>query len=148
MWWVSFGMLLCGALLGASITLGVPRLSRKFVYVVAGLMTAGCLGALGLVVQPHADHTTSMPCFMYGTGVSAVAMVALGLISGSVWRRFPDPTFVLAMGATGVGLAALHVHCPGVDALHLFGFHLGPLVVIYALSHFVLRARERILRDD
>lgn len=147
LWVASFGLLLTGSLLGASLTIGVPHISRSLVYVMAGLMVAGCLGALYLVVDLAAPASTGMPCFMYGTGVSAVAMVGLGLISGGVWRRFPDPSFVLALGATGVGLAALHIHCPGVDALHLFGFHLGPLVVVYLLAFFALRLRSRILAD-
>lgn len=149
-WLLAFGLLLAGALLGAVVTIGYPLISRLAVYVVSALMASGCAAALLLTVDTSAASapvSAGIPCFLHSTAVSAAAMLALGAISGRVWRRFPDPGFPLALGATGVGLATLHMRCGGVDPLHLFGFHLGPLLALYALAHYLVRAREDLSRD-
>lgn len=151
-WTISFVLLLVGALLGAVITIGYPLVRRTTTYAVSALMLAGCTGALLLTIQASTTATAAplaagMRCFMHGTAVSAVAMLALGFISGRVWRRFPAPGFPLAMGMTGIGLAALHARCGGSDPVHLLGFHFTPLLVVYALAHLVVRTRDKLCRE-
>ncbi len=151
-WTISFVLLLAGALSGAMITIGYPLVKRGTTYAVAALMLAGCVGALLLTIEasamvPTSQFAAGMPCFMYGTAVSALAMLVLGIISGQVWRRFPAPGFPLAMGMTGIGIAALHAHCGGRDALHLLGFHFTPLLVVYGLAHLLVRTRNKLYRE-
>lgn len=150
-WVVAFVALLIAALLGAAITIGYPLVSRTMVHVLALMVGAICIGALLLVMDPTITPASDpvragMPCFMYGTGVAALAMIVLGILSARVWRRFPDPGFTLALGMTGVGLAALHLQCDHATPLHLFVFHLAPLAVVYLLAHYIVRRRNRLVR--
>lgn len=152
-WMVSFGLLLAGTLLGTMVTIGYPLFSRAAVYGVSLLMAAGCLVAILITVDfgatgPANPVRAGMPCFVHGTAMSIAAMLVLGVVSGRVWRRFPDPGFSMALGMTGVGLAALHMQCGGVDPLHLFAFHLSPLIGVYALAHFAVRTRNDLSREQ
>lgn len=151
-WMVAFGALSVGALLGAAVTIGYPLVPRRVVHLSAGAVGFVCIGALLLVMDPAVPAAVNpvkvgMPCFVYGTAVAALAMVLLGIISARVWRRFPDPGFTLALGMTGVGLAALHLHCGHAGPLHLLAFHLAPLAVLYVLAHYIVRRRNQFMRD-
>lgn len=150
-WMIAFAALLAAALLGAAVTIGYPLVSRTTVHLLAGAVAVVCVGALLLVMDPTATTAANpvnegMPCFVYGTGIAAIAMIVLGVISGRVWRRFPDPGFPLALGMTGVGLAALQLQCGHSAPLHLFAFHLAPVAVVYALAHYVVRRRNEIMQ--
>lgn len=152
-WSVAFALLLIGALLGAMLTIGYPLVSRATATVGSVLIVVGCSAAMFMTIDPQAAGPAAplkagMHCFMFGTAVSALAMAVLGVLSGRVWRRFPDPGFSLAMGMTGLGLAALHLRCGGQDALHLLGFHFTPLLVIYGLAHVAVRVRDRMAADE
>ena len=151
-WLAAFSGLLLAALLCAVVTIGIPLLSRKVVYLSTGVAALLCVGALAVAMDPNLSpgpHPVGngMPCFMYGTTVAAIAMAVLGLISSRVWRRFPNPGFLIALGTMGVGLAALHLHCSFQEPLHLFGFHLAPLAVIYLLAHRLVHKRNQLMAD-
>lgn len=151
-WGVALTLLLGGTLLGAVVTIGYPWVRRNTAIALSLLTILGCLAALLMTMDVHAARPAhpvqaGMHCFMFGGAVSAASMALLGMVSGRVWRRFPDPGIALAMGMTGVGLAALHLRCGGQDPLHLLGFHLGPLLVIYALAHLAVRTRLRLIRE-
>ena len=151
-WILAFALMLSAVLMGAAVTVGAPLVGRRWVYGVGALMALGTLAALAVTMVPAApgpeDHLVAgLPCFLFGTTTSGLAMLGLGAISGRLWRRFPNPRFVLALGMTGVGLAGLHVRCGGVHPVHLVAFHLGPLAVLYVVAHLLVRAREGLARD-
>lgn len=151
-WTIAFSLLFLGSILGASVTIGYPLVSRRVMYIVSGVMSVGMIIALFMVMDsngpsPKDPVAAGMKCFTVGTSVSAVAMVVLGVVSGRVWRRFPDPGFVLSLGMTGIGLGFLHMRCGGTDPFHMLS-HFAPLVVLYTIAHFVMRARTRFLADS
>lgn len=152
-WTVAFSLLVLAVVLAASVTIGYPLVSRPAVYTLTLIIGVAAIVALWLTMDPAAsshDHAVQagMPCFAFGTAIGAVAMLGLGALSGSLWRRFPNPGVPLALGMTGVGLAALHMRCGGADPVHLFGFHLTPLFVIYLLAHFAVRTKDALLSSS
>jgi hypothetical protein len=152
LWGATFAILLAGALVGAAVTIGYPLVGQRWVHGASLLVALGTVTALALVMVPAApgpdDHLKAgLPCFLFGTGASSVALAGLGIISGRLWRRFPNPGLVMALGMTGVGLAALHMRCGGVHPVHLFVFHLGPLALIYVGAHLLVRVRDGLARD-
>lgn len=151
-WAFAFGLMVFGVVLAASVTVGYPLVSRPAVHAITGLIGLGAVAALWLTMDPSTGGPAEavragMPCFAFGTVISGVAMLGLGVLSGSLWRRFPNPGVPLALGMTGVGLATLHMRCGGSDPLHLFGFHLTPLFVIYGLAHFAVRKRNALAAE-
>ena len=152
-WYVALVLMFIASAGGAALTVGVPLVSRSVLLTAGGVMFLALLGALLLVV----DFTASMPddpwgagakCFLYCTVVAGISMMALGFLSGRLWRRFPDPGWVLAIGLTGVGLSALHMQCGGTDPMHLLVFHLGPVLVMYAVARGLIALREYVLRNE
>ena len=149
---VSWMLTLCGlmlsSVLAASAAIGVPLWRERMVFVATAIAGLALGGALALVVRWDAPVTMGTKCLAYGAFVSAVAMIVLGALSGRVWRRFPDPGWLLAISVTGVGVTALHITCPAVDALHVYAFHLGPVLLAYGLARAALRTREKLLHDE
>ncbi|MEQ9502660.1 MAG: hypothetical protein RIT81_37660 [Deltaproteobacteria bacterium] len=147
-WMVALALVFAGSALCTAIALGVPLVRRMTAYSLGAVGLASVFAGLFLTVDPTAIGGAPGPqCFAFGSAVSAVAMVALGVVSGRVWRRFPDPTFFIATGVTGVGIAVLHMRCPNGEPLHLFGFHATPLILLFLVTRFVVRARTRLLQD-
>ncbi len=148
MWMVSLLAVFLGSALCTSVAVGVPLVKRMTAYNLGAIGLAGVLAGLVLTVDPAAVGMTTGPqCFAFGSAIAAVAMIALGVVSGRVWRRFPDPTFFIATGVTGVGIAVLHMRCASGEASHLFGFHLTPLIALFLITRFVVRARTRLLSE-
>lgn len=151
-WGLALALLLTGTLVGVAITLGLPLVSQRWVSAAAGGVALGTVAALLMTVvpggpRPEDQLRAGMPCFLFGTGTSGLAMLVLGILSGRLWRRFPNPALVMALGMTGVGLALLHMRCGATDPVHLFVFHLGPLGLIYGAAHRMVRARDRLARE-
>lgn len=152
-WLAALLLLLLGTGTTVALGVGVPLVSRR-VYVSAGF-GAGVLMLAGVAIAgdpsllfERAGVAMGIRCFVFGSVISGAAMVALGLLSGRVWRRFPDPGLLLAVGVTGVGIAGLHLRCAITDPAHLFLYHVTPLVLLYAATRFLVRLRERTLRDS
>ncbi|MGF1511174.1 MAG: hypothetical protein ACFB9M_16900 [Myxococcota bacterium] len=149
-WMVALILFLIGASASAGLALGIPLLHGRALTVSLG----SSLGVMvfGLIVAVKAGTPVmwqgGASCFIYGTGVSALAMVVLGAVSGRLWRRFPDPGFLLALATTGVGLMALHMRCPSQNAVHLFAFHLSPLFVVYGLARLLTATRAQFLQNQ
>jgi hypothetical protein len=150
LWTAALLMFAAGALGSAGLALGVPLLHGTPLRIALGASLALMVAGLLMVVKPGTavawDHGPG--CFIYGTGVSAVAMVVLGAVSGRLWRRFPDPGFMLAVATTGVGVMALHMRCPSDNVVHLLLFHLGPLAVLYAAARTLTAMRSRVNTDS
>jgi hypothetical protein len=147
-WMLTLGGLFLSSVLAASAAIGVPLWRERTMFIATAVAGLALGGALALIVDWRAPVTTGTKCFAYGAFVSAVAMIVLGALSGRVWRRFPDPGWLLAISVTGVGLTALHFACPATDALHVYAYHLGPVLLAYALARVALRARETLLREE
>jgi len=147
-WMLTLGGLALSSVLAASAAIGVPLWRERTVFVVTALAGMALGGGLAFVVDWNAPVTLGTKCFAYGAFVSAVAMIVLGGLGGRVWRRFPDPGWLLAIEVTGVGVTTLHFDCPASDSLHVFAFHLGPVLLAYALARAALRTRETLLREE
>lgn len=147
-WTAALLLLFAGSGAATAVALGVLLVRRAAAYAIGGAAFAALVAGLALAVDPTFGVVVpAARCFAFGTGVAAAVMLGLGVVSGRVWRRFPDPSLFLAIGVTGVAVAFLHLRCPSTDALHLFGSHLTPIVVLYFAGRFASRARERILRE-
>ncbi len=146
-WAVTLAGLFLSSTAAIAAGVGVPLFrARMFrgVTVAAGL---GLAGAFAVLADWDAPMTMGVKCLAYGTFVSAVAMILLGALSGRLWRRFPDPGWILALGIAGTGAIALHFSCAMVDPVHLYLFHLGPVLLVYALVRSALKTREALLHD-
>jgi len=108
---------------------------------VAGLFMASDFGS------PDAWTFHGPICFGVGTAISGVFMLILGALSGRLWRRFPDPAAFIAVGATAVGLLALHLRCGNDHPLHVVAFHVGPLLLLYLAARVLTRIRVRALES-
>jgi hypothetical protein len=147
-WMLTLGGLFLSSVLATSAAIGVPLWRERTLFVMTALAGLVLGGALALVVDWQAPVTMGTKCLAYGAFVSAVAMIVLGALSGHVWRRFPDPGWLLAISVTGVGVTALHIACPATDSLHVFAFHLGPVLLAYALARAALKTRATLLREE
>ncbi|MEM7679274.1 MAG: hypothetical protein AAF449_25140, partial [Myxococcota bacterium] len=152
-WYIALLLMFAASVGGAALTIGVPLVSRTTLWSAIGVIGVTLLSALLLVMDFTSSGlddpwATGTKCFVYCTVISGVAMLALGFLSGRLWRRFPDPGWVLALGLTGVGLSALHMQCGGSDPVHLLVFHLGPVFLLYAMARGLIRLREYVLRND
>lgn len=149
MWTLALLSVFLGSALCTSVAIGVPLVKRFTAYNLGAIGLAAILAGLVLTVDPAVVGTSTGPgCFTFGSVIAAVAMVALGVVSGRVWRRFPDPTFFIATGVTGVGIAVLHMRCGSAEASHLFGFHLTPLLGLFLVTRFVVRRVARLRSSD
>ena len=152
-WYIALLLMFGASVGGAALTIGVPLVSRGTV-VAAGLVISGALiAALILVMDmsaagPEDPWAAGAHCFVYCTSVSGIAMIGLGFLSGRLWRRYPDPGWILALGLTAVGVSALHMQCGGDDPVHLFAFHLGPVLLLYMMARGLIWLREYVLRND
>ncbi len=152
-WYVALILMFVASAGGAALTIGVPLVSRG-VLLGAGATILGALVAALLLIMdfsatvPDDPWAAGAKCFIHCTIISGAAMLALGFLSGRLWRRFPDPGWVLAVGLTGVGLSALHMQCGGSDPVHLVVFHLGPVLLLYGMARALIRLREYVLRND
>ena len=149
-WFVALAALVVAAVVCGSAAIGIPLMRRKTFFMVGGLGATGLVGGLVAVMlwSPSAQGTMGMKCFMYGTTFSTIALVILGFISGRLWRKFPDPGLIIAIGVTAVGVCALHFSCGGTDPVHLFGFHLTPLLVAYGLARLATLVRQKLIDDQ
>ena len=152
-WYAALLMMFCASAGGAALTMGVPLVSRWVLAVATGIILVVLVAALLLVMDftsagPDDPWGAGAKCFIYCTVVSGAALVVLGFMSGRLWRRFPDPGWVLALGLTAVGLSALHMQCGGSDPTHLLVFHLGPVLMLYGLARGLIWLREFVLRND
>ena len=152
-WYVALLLMFVASAGGAALTIGVPLVSRSVLIGAGSAMLAALIAALLLVMDftataPSNAWSLGAKCFVHCTMISGAAMIALGFLSGRLWRRFPDPGWVLALGLTGVGLSALHMQCGGSDPVHLLVFHLGPVLLLYGMARGLIRLREYVLRDD
>ncbi len=152
-WYFALVLMFLSSAGGAALTIGIPLVSRRALLTAGAVILAAILGALLLVM----DFQAAMPedplgagwhCFVSCTMVAGASMLALGFLSGRLWRRFPDPGWILALGLTGVGLSALHMRCGGTDPVHLIVFHLGPVLLLYGLARGLIALREFVLRND
>jgi hypothetical protein len=146
-WMLTLAGVLLSAVLATSAALGVPLWRERTLFVLTSLAGLGLGGALAVIVDWRAPVTMGARCLAYGAFVSAVAMIALGALAGRVWRRFPDPGWLLAISTATVGVTALHFSCPATDAVHVYFFHLGPVLLAYALARIASRTREALLRE-
>ncbi len=150
-WYVALLLMFAASAAGASLTIGYPLVSRSVLLgasVVLVLMLAAALLLIMDFTSGPAPLNAGATCFFHCTLISGGAMLALGFLSGRLWRRFPNPGWVLALGLAGVGLSALHMQCGGADPIHLLVFHLGPVVLLYMVARALIRLREFVLRDD
>lgn len=148
-WLGALLLLFVGSTAATALAVGIPLLRRAPLYLASAASAFAMLGGLGLAAMPNvAGGQAGMKCFAFGSVISVVAVVILGVLSGRYWRRFPSPAFLLAVGVTGVGLAVLHLRCPSTEAGHLFGFHLTPVVLLFALTTLIVRARESLLTSS
>jgi hypothetical protein len=147
-WMLALGGVLLSSVLATSATVGLPLWRERTLFLLTALAGLGIGGALAFIIDWNAPVTLGTKCFAYGAFVSAVAMIALGALSGRLWRRFPDPGWLLAISVAGVGVVALHFSCAAHDAVHVYAFHLGPMLLAYALARLALRTRETLLREE
>lgn len=152
-WYVALLLMFVASAGGTALTIGVPLVSQNALFAASGLLTALLLGALLLVMDfssagPSDPWAAGGPCFWHCTVVSGAGMLGLGFLSGRLWRRFPNPGWLLAVGLTGVGISALHMRCGGSDPFHLLVFHLGPMLLLYALARGLVWLREFVLREE
>lgn len=152
-WYVALILMFVASAGGAALTIGVPLLSRPAFIASSLVLFAALVGSLLLIMDfsqpgPQNPWAAGMKCFVHGSVVSGLAMISLGFMSGRLWRRFPDPGWILALGLAGVGVAALHMQCGGSDPFHLLVFHLGPVLLLYAMARGLIWLREYVLRND
>ena len=151
-WGISLIALFVASTLGTGLALGVPFVrSRAAFFGLSGLagatLVGGLLGMVEWAPLGSANLATGAKCFWFGTILSSIAMVALGVASARMWRRFPDPGLPAAIGLTAVGVMALHFRCGGSDMVHLLGFHLAPVLVVYGVARATTRARDARLES-
>jgi len=149
-WYLGLAGLFAGATASTALAIGVPLLHGSKLAVALGsslgLMLAGLAGAMDY--DPSAEWVHHGPiCFVFGTVVSALFMVILGALSGRLWRRFPDPGAMIAVGTTAVGMLALHLRCESTHVLHVLAFHLTPLALLYWGARRLTRLRLSLLDD-
>lgn len=150
---VLFELFVSAAVCGA-LVVGFPLLKRKTFFLVGALSGLGLFG--GVLAMMHWGPLSigagfvgmGMKCFMYGTTFSTIALIALGFISGRLWRKFPDPGLLIAVGVTAVGMSALHFSCGSTDPFHLIGFHLSPMLVAYGVARLAIQLRLKLLEDS
>ena len=152
-WYVALLLMFGASAGGAALTMGMPLVSRNTLIAASAALAAALIAALLLAMDfssagPDDPWTAGSRCFVRCTAISSAAMLALGFLSGRLWRRFPNPGWVLALGLSGVGLSALHMQCGGSDPVHLFVFHLGPVLLLYAVARALVRLREFVLHDE
>jgi hypothetical protein len=148
-WVLGFVGLLTGAVGAAALALGVPLLHGRQLAGALGLSLAlmGLGLAAALDVHPDTWWEHGPMCFAFGTGISAFFMLVLGALSGRLWRRFPDPAAMIAIGTTAVGMLALHLKCPSTHAGHVLLFHLTPLAVLFVAARALSRLQRGLLED-
>ncbi len=150
---VLFELFVSAAVCGA-LVVGFPLLKRKTFFLVGGLSGVGLLGGILAIMRwgPLSVGAgfvgMGMKCFMYGTTFSTIALIALGFISGRLWRKFPDPGLLIAVGVTSVGMSALHFRCGSTDLFHLLGFHLSPMLIAYGVARLAIQLRLKLLEDS
>lgn len=150
-WHVGLVAMLVGAAASTGLAMGVPLVHGRRLGWSIGLAVTLMLGGLVAAVdfespQGWTDHGPI--CFAVGTVISALFMIILGALSGRLWRRFPDPAALIAMGTTGVGIVALHLRCGNANPLHLLAFHVAPLAVLFVGARALTRLRLSLLDDD
>ena len=133
-----------------SLTLGLPlwrRTASSALIFVATFCTIAGLGmvALPAAAGPAAAAETGAPCLSAGTAIGAIAFFATAGLTGRLWRKMADLSWVTAVGASAVSLAVLNARCPHFDALHLFGFHLPLMAGLFVVARAVLSVRNRAL---
>jgi hypothetical protein len=146
-WMLSLGAVALVAALAMSATLGLPLWSERalsWLTVSAGL---GLAGALALIVEWDAPATIGLACVGVATAVSAVAMVAIGAATGTLWRRFPDPGWLLAISVASLSVLVLHFDCGETNAVHVYGFHLGPMLLAYGLARVAVSSQWKLQRS-
>ncbi len=149
-WALGLVGLFLGAAGSVALAMGVPLLHGRRLALALGGSLAVMLGGLALAVDMESDPAWKHGpmCFTFGTAISALFMVILGALSGRLWRRTPDPGFMIAVGTTAAGIAYLHSRCDSTHVLHVLFFHVTPLVVLYAAARWLTRVRLQLLRED
>ncbi|MBK8010750.1 MAG: hypothetical protein IPK13_05330 [Deltaproteobacteria bacterium] len=147
-WMAELGLFFLGNAIAASLAVGVPLVSRGRAYALGVLSAALIVGGLAGVIDWSAPvewaFGPGMKCFVYGTLLTTVAMTALGVLSARLWRRFPNPSFFVAVATSAIGIIALHVACGAQDVVHIFGFHLTPGFVAFGFASALERARLKL----
>lgn len=146
-WTVGLAALFFGAVASTALALGVPLLHGRRFWAALGtgltVMAGGLAAALDLDGSAWGRH--GPVCFAFGTAVSALFMLILGALSGRLWRRFPDPAALVAVGTTTVGMVALHLRCESTHVLHVLAFHVTPLAVLFLGARWLTRLRLSLL---
>ena len=146
-WTIGLAALFFGAAASTALAIGVPLLHGRRLWVALGagsaVMAGGLAAALDLEGSAWGRH--GHVCFAFGTAVSALFMLILGALSGRLWRRFPDPAALIALGTTAVGMVALHLRCESTHVLHVLGFHVTPLAVLFLGARALTRLRLSLL---
>jgi hypothetical protein len=149
-WRVGVTALVLSAVIGLSVGLGVPLWQKTTAWALTAVSVASLLLGLladtkGPIAQPVVK--LGLPCFLFGSVLSAGVGAGLGAISGTRWRRFPSPALALGVALSAVSMAVLHIECPYRDPLHRLASHLPPLLTSYLLVHWLLRLRDRVSSD-
>ena len=147
-WMLTLGGLLLSAVLATTTALGLPLWRNRTAFVLMVVAGLSMVGAMAFIIDWRAPMTVATRCLVHGGFVSVIAMIALGALGGRVWRRFPDPSWMLALSVVGLGMIDLHFSCGGVDALHVYAFHMGPVLLAYVVVRMALKARAALLRNE
>lgn len=148
-WAAGLAALFFGAAASTALAMGVPLLHGRRLWAALGASVAVMAGglAVALDLDGSAWGRHGHVCFAFGTAISALFMLILGALSGRLWRRFPDPAALIALGTTGVGMVALHLRCESTHVVHVLGFHVTPLAVLFLGARALTRLRQSLLES-
>lgn len=148
-WGASMALFFTAAAIAASLTLGLPLWKRvtasAMTFAVAVALVTGLALLMNLEAPFHSEMTMGMPCLGQGTVVGVVALLTTALLTGRLWRRMADLSWITALGASAVGLAMLSARCGHNDPVHLFGFHLPIVLGVLLVARGVLHARQKAI---
>ncbi len=129
-----------------SLTLGLPLWRRTVTFALTFGASIAVVAGLALILDADAPLQTSfsagLPCLGSGTAVATVAFITTALLTGRLWRRMADLSWIAAVGASAIGLALLTARCGGSDPVHVFGFHLPVVLALFVVAKVALNLRK------
>jgi peptidoglycan/LPS O-acetylase OafA/YrhL len=145
-WSASLALFYTASACAASLTLGLPLWGRLGTVALTFGGSLAAVGAVALATDLRAPMDPSpahgLPCLGTGAVVGVLLLGVSVVITGRMWRRMADVSWVAALGASTLGLAMLNVRCPIHDPVHVFGYHLPTLIVVFLAARGLLALRR------
>lgn len=126
------------------LALGVPLVgdsTLRWGGVLCGVAVVGSVALLAGDIS--GDTPLGMNCFVQGVGLGVVALAALSLTMGKLWRRSVDVRWPASLGGSVLILAIGTSVCGDEGGLHLWIAHLPVVPAVYAVAWSIGRFVRR-----